>query len=339
MIKRAVCHLMLLVMLVGCAASGEAAASMDPEIAKQRATAFAERVGMPWGEELTVEVVHPHDEVGEELLVKYFDFAYVAFDVAQDCIAGAHDSSASVEFAAQPTVVNLTEDEALARATEVAEAMDLFREPVALYMVRLAPVSEQTQEWVVMWVRTTEGIPYERDFARLALDPSNGRLMGVGQSFRSAPPESTEVKVAQEAAVAAAREHARALGFEEVRDMPPTAELKVVQPNNYWGPGERVGDQYMAPSRVAWSVAIGVPYGPEGGYTYKVLWIDAADGELLGGYGYRGATSPPAAPIPAEPDATASVGQSLLIPVTAGGAAILALIGGLLVRARRAAAR
>jgi len=339
MVRTAGCCLILVVMLGGCAASRAKPGSLDPDIAMQRATAFAERVGMPWGEELTVEVVPPHDEVGEELLVKYFDFAYVAFDVAQDCIAGAHDSSASVEFAAQPTVVNLTEDEALARATEVAEAMDLFREPVALYRVRLTPVSEQTQEWVVMWVRTVEGIPYDHDYARLALDPSNGRLMYVGQSFRSAPPESIEVKVAQEAAVAAAREHARALRFEEIGDMPPTAELKVVQPNNYWGPGEQIGDRYMAPSRVAWSVAIRVPYGPEGGYTYKVLWIDAADGELLGGYGYRGATSPPAAPTPAQAPATTTSGRSLLIPVSAGGAAILALVGGLLVRARRAGAR
>jgi hypothetical protein len=339
MIKTAVCCLIPVLMLGGCAAPRGTTASMDPEIAKQRATAFAERVGMPWGEELTVEVVPPRWDLGELLYVKYFDFASVAFDVAQDCIANAQDSSACVEFAAQPTIINLTEDEALARATEVAEAMDLFREPVALYRVRLTPVSEQTQEWVIMWVRSVDEIPYDQDYARGALEPSNGRLMGVGQSFRSAPPESTEVKVAQEAAVAAAREHARALGFEEIRDMPPTAELKVVQPNNYWGPGEEIRLVYMAPSRVAWSVAIGVPYGPEGGYTYKVLWIDAADGELLGGYGYRGATSPPVAPIPAERAATAAVEQSLLIPVGEGGAAILALVGGLLVRARRAAAR
>jgi hypothetical protein len=294
---------------------------------------------MPWGEELTVEVVPPRMDLGELLYVRYFNSASVAFDVAQDCIAAAQDSSACVEFAAQPTIVNLTEDEALARATEIAEAMDLFREPVALYRVRLTPVSEQTQEWVIMWVRTVDEIPYDQDYARLALDPSNGRLMGVGQSFRSAPPESTEVEVTQEAAVAAAREHARALGFREVADMPPTAELKVVQPNNYWGPGEQIRLGYMAPSRVAWSVAITVPYGPEGGYTEKVLWIDAADGDLLGGYGYRGATSPPAVPTLAQPAATASSGRWLLMPVTAGGVAILAVVGGLLVRARRAGAR
>ena len=47
MAKTAGWCLILVLMLGGCAAPRGTTASMDPEVAKERATAFAERVGMP----------------------------------------------------------------------------------------------------------------------------------------------------------------------------------------------------------------------------------------------------------------------------------------------------
>jgi len=107
-------------------------------------------------------------------------------------------------------------------------------------------------------------------------------VLGAGKGFWSLLPESTDVEVTQEAALERARQCASALGFSQ-GGLPPAVELRIVQPNDYWGPNGEVHLQYPARSRVASVVTLKVPYPGTETYSYKEFWIDAKDGSLLGG--------------------------------------------------------
>jgi len=276
---------------------GHALPAVDATMAAETATAFAQAVGLPWGAELQTVEEAGAGRYGDRthFQVKYFEFADVTIDAADGSIVAAHNGSGLAEFMAKPTKVNLTEADALVRATAIAEAMGLSRASAVLHDVKLQEFTEgELYKWHIRWVRTINGIPYDSDMAIAMLDPATGSLLGAGKAFWSAPPETTDVVVSKDQALQSARAYARTLGIHET-SLPASVELKVVQPNNYWDMGTRVPVPFPGFSRVAWVVTLRVPspaFGPEA-VAEKVFWIDAADGRLLGGTQSMGAAGDP----------------------------------------------
>jgi len=292
-------HVILLLLLVGSALSLPARAAIDADAAIQKAAAVARALNLPWGEQVEVEKQPAEGEVRERWVVKHFDFAEITLDAADGSVVIAHNRSALAEWGARPTTVNLSKEEALVRATEIAETLGFFSEPAAVHDVELRRYEQGGTRalWAIRWVRTASGIPYARNMAILKLHPETGKFIGAGKAFWSRPPESTEVHMEESAALAAARQHARALGITEA-DVSPTVELQVVQPNNYWKRTRDYGSEIALPypgySRVAWAVTIKQPstLGGEGAVFHKLFWIDALDGKLLGGTKSLGPVSP-----------------------------------------------
>jgi len=284
-------RVILLCVLAAWAFPLPAPAAIDADAACQKAGAIARALDLPWGEQVEVVRESAAGRYGDRdhWVVKYFNFAEITLNALDGAVVSAINLSAFAELVAEPTVVNTTEQVALARATDIARTIGVFSEPVRLRDVRLHPDGEgQDSQWHVRWVRTADGIPYRGDGAIVMLEPTTGKLLGTGTSFWSRPPESTKVHIEESAGLLGARQHARALGITEA-DVPPTVELQVVQPNNYWKRTRDYGSQIAIPypgySRVAWAVTIKEPstLGQEGAVSQKLFWIDALDGKLLGG--------------------------------------------------------
>ena len=60
-----------------------------------------------------------------------------------------------------------------------------------------------------------------------------------------------------------------------------TAELKVVHPNDYWTKHPLTHLRYDSPTRLAWAVTL--TQGQAGHGYEMIVWVDATDGEVLGG--------------------------------------------------------
>jgi hypothetical protein len=156
------------------------------------------------------------------------------------------------------------------RALELAAPRDDLR----FSRVSIDPV-DKARDFV--WDRVFNGIPYLSDGAGVSVSPLDGRLLGLGAHCPSAPPESAELNLSRETAIEVAQQKAAELGMSAAILAAASAQMYVVQPNNYWGPGPEADCRDPgAPSRVAWVVRL----GDRG---QKHFWIDAADGALLGG--------------------------------------------------------
>jgi hypothetical protein len=262
--------------------------TVDATTAKQTAAAFAEAVDLPWAAD-QVETSEKLDagRYGDRhhFVLKYFGFTEIAVDATDGAIVNVQNRSAVTQFLAEPTRVKLTEEEALARADQIAQAMAISVGDTAFRDVKLNEfTADEHYMWQVRWHRMCANIPYDSDGAIVMLDPETGNLLGAGKAFWARPPASTEVKIDSDEALSIARQQAAALALQET-DLPPSVELRVVQPNNYWDLAEPVEIPHTGFSRVAWVVTFSVPSalgGPDA-VAHTVFWIDAADGRLLGG--------------------------------------------------------
>ncbi|UCG88149.1 MAG: hypothetical protein JSW71_06295 [Gemmatimonadota bacterium] len=313
-----------------------AVGAINAQTAVQETSAFAEAVGMPFGEGVETVMEAAEGPYGDRWTVKYFDFSEVTVDAADGSVVTAINRAAVEEFMAQPTTVAITEAAAVASASEIAKLMGLPFDSAELYDVELNEfAADELYQWHVRWVRTADGIPYESDMAIVMLDPNSGQFLGAGKAFWSSAPESVEVRVKESQALGIAREHAQRLGIQEA-DVPPSVELRIVQPNNYWGPGEVVAPKYGSPSRAAWVVNLRSPssLGGEGAAADKVFWIDAANGELLGGTQSMGPTHISGAPS-AQSRTSVSGKGGLFLPLVGAGGFVLVVTGSVLLRGRR----
>jgi hypothetical protein len=231
---------------------------------------------MDWryGPPLEARLVQSSARIGQRWEVD-FGAALVGVDPETGDILSATDfSKGDLLRSAETTGKRIGEQEARQTAERV---LDLVGRPADLQFEKSFQ-RNHSKEWRFLWARTFQGIPYLYDKIQVRISPLDGKMLGYGRQFVSAPPPSAQIAIEREDAISAARGVAASLGIAGADTAPVAAEVFVVQPDNYWGPGPATdGWGRGAPSRVAWVVRLGDECD------CKEFWIDAAEGSLLGG--------------------------------------------------------
>jgi hypothetical protein len=284
-------------LLIALGVPGQAAVT-SPESAVLIAKDLAAALGWSYGEPTSAvlrEVDLPNSRRWE---VDFSEAASVNIDPDSGEILALTDFSGSNELRASTEEDRKISQEA---AREVAEAaLDLLGRPEGIAFEKSYQGSPHTPAWVFLWTRTFNGIPYLYDKLQIRISPLDGRVLGYGRQFISAPPPSADTKISEEDAIALARKAAATLQTAGSVSATSSAVLRVVQPNDYWGKQPNGHAWHKgAPSQVAWVVRIAQD-DKEHDYQelwdnqveYREFWVDAADGRLLGGSEAGGAGSP-----------------------------------------------
>jgi len=208
--------------------------------------------------------------------VEFSGAALVNIDPATGQIIMAADLSQNALLYSNPGPVEDKIGETKARET-AERVLDVVGRPIDARFLS-SDKSQDNREWRFLWVRTFFDIAYRDDMIMVKISSINGKLLGYGRSFVSAPPPSVEVKLTADDAMAAARNIMLSLTISESEIGTANTKLQVIQPNNYWGPGNAIEDWGKdGPSRVAWIVMTNQ------NKSLKEFWIDAENGNLLGG--------------------------------------------------------
>ena len=303
--------------------------------AQYEAARLAKALGWSYGAPSGTQLNPAFLAHGPEYEVDFSGAAEVQLDAETGDVTVAIDyEQVRLLSSRRPVEEKLGEQEARQAAERL---LDIWGRPANIRFEE-AYQTPDTREWVFMWVRIFQDIPYIYDKMRISVSPIDGKLVGFGRTFPSAPPPTAEAKVGEQEAIAAARDAAADKGMADSAAASASARLMVVQPNDYWEAKPNLESWHPgAPSRVAWVVTLS-----EGDGYNKQFWMDAQDGALLGGDASRGTgglRTPPGAAGPARPaGATGGIMSSARARILLGsGLGLLALLGALFVlRTRRA---
>jgi hypothetical protein len=313
---------------------------VSAEAAATRAAEFAALVGIPWGQPTSVTLAENVSECRlAEWQIDFHDFSSIGVDLRTGVVVSAVDYSAVQENALRQGSPELNEQEAMARASEIAACAGLAAaQQFDVPSITLQESSPGAYRFAIHWRRLFNRIPFQRDGTSVLLGASDGRFLALSAGLDTPPPTGTEVHVGKEAAQAAAVDCASRLGvYFEALDV--EAELMIVMPNSYWSRWGLGDEVTTGRSRVAWVVSVTDQKGRD-----RIFWIDADDGALLGGTQSKNAI---ASRTPLSDSATAVSTRSITTPNTrafillllgaSALAAMLGIAGALLLRARRAA--
>jgi hypothetical protein len=219
------------------------------------------------------------------------DFALIAVAADDGSVTLAENRSAREQNWHIAGGVEVTEEQALERATAVLWLMGARPDEVHLDRVKLHQSEGAGRgTWLVYWNRATGGVPYSDDEAHVVLDANSGTVLYATKRWFSAPPAATETKIGKERARETALGLADAIGAREITGIRDEPALRIVQPNYHHSAArETRRPEYQGPTRVAWEVTALLPSPMPGAREREaIFWIDAVTGELLGGYGFRG---------------------------------------------------
>jgi len=174
-------------------------------------------------------------------------------------------------------LVGITDTQANEKATMCLQAAGIPMDNVVLYSSGLARYAASFAVWEVRFRRAYNGYPFHtHDFILVTLDPVDGKVAALGYNFRSPLPDRTVVNIDKDPAVNKATTYLAGLGLKAGTEL--TAELKIVQPDNYW---EYLGTGKTAPapttSRLAWVLTFDAPW------QITEVWVDSETGDVLGG--------------------------------------------------------
>jgi len=255
------------------------------------ARGFAAEIELSLGEEPQVVYRLADHPYGPRWEVRNFGFAAIAVDAADGSVVLVDNTSGSRENMQRPVVVKVTEEQARERASSVLALMEVRPEEIAFEKTELWRGDDGTTgRWLAAWQRATGGIRYESDKAYVIIDSATGAVLYATKRWWSAPPEVMDATIRAERAMKIARGLAEEIGVREIGGTKSEAVLKIVQPNHYYPmPGKARRSEYQGATRVAWEVTALIPTTMPGRSVRRaILWIDAASGELLGGYSFRG---------------------------------------------------
>jgi hypothetical protein len=319
-------------------------------IAAEEAIAAAGRVAaaldVPFGEGATANL---EEAMGgrPEWVVEFHSFSRVRVS-DEGSVRGVVDYTARPRQDLSVGKPPIPEEDAIAAATRVLEHIGLEPDLILDHAELSYPVGDQDiADWLVKWRRVYQGIPYEFTAdANVMMDAATGKLILVSLPPRPPAPASIAVNVSDSEGVEIALAHVSGHG-RALPGLRGTAMLEIAQPHLFWtGSDQLVEARYDDPSVVVWYVDAGVPVdaklvdeGWPAVFPVAYVQVDAASGQVVGDALAGGRPPQASSAQEARSPAMATSARWLLIPVTAGGVAILALIGGLLLRARRAAAR
>lgn len=129
---------------------------------------------------------------------------------------------------------------------------------------------------VIDYLRIAQGIQYINDYIRVNVYPSNGVLLSLRYEFNSPKLEKFSIKLKKQDAITKAG--AYIAGNFAPAGKAVYAELRLVQPNNYYDYVD-VGGAADKPviSRPAWVIQFSNPW------VVTEIWMDAETGTVLGG--------------------------------------------------------
>lgn len=325
------------------------AAQVDegPQVSEEQAIAtarrFANAAGMPRGDGRAMAVLQPAGGGGPAhwhvaLVSGQATAARFRVDAAEGHVYYAQDEGAEARHTQN---VKLSPEEAVARATRLMELMEVDRRSLALRDLELVWDRETNgQHWRVEWERLLNG-DRVGGFGLVVLSAESGALCRATRQWW--PPKWIGVRMSRQEAIDRALEIGGELLGTDQLALDGAPALIQVSPNDHFGTR---GPDEPIPStvRTAWWASV----TPRSGHARRsgmstILYIDAADGRLLGGDGYRpesvAAEEPPprrvvfAEELPAyeRGSEARAVEESrsatrYLVAAIAGGAALLALI-------------
>ena len=319
------------------------AQTVSEEQAVAAAADVAAALDIPFGEGATATYYESKHRgySGPEWEIEFYDFSEISVDPLTGKVTGILNHVARREASAlvSPESTPIPEAEAIKIATHVLETLGMpedlvFKEATCEAHVHRADGTD-VYEWNVKWDRVYQGIPYERGNAAVSMDAATGRFIAGGISRRPPTPVSVDVRLSKEEAIAIALDFAASRGF-ELPDPDIIAELRIVQPNDFWSDSGRVKVRWDDPTCVVWFLEM-VQMHDIGSSAYRFL-VDAADGSMVGG-GVAGGGAGGALP-PSSPPASTSALPTQRVPLLSAAIAT-AVVGAtafLVLRGRRSAA-
>ncbi len=276
--KTLVFCLVILSLAVGiCSVSASVVNS--EESAKSLGAGYAQKAGWDYGLPSEAKLIDLPQH-GKAWRVEFSGASLIHLSQATGDVISLTDLSAGTLLCSdEPIKESITEQAAYAAAQM---ALVNFGIPPSTAFLN-SYKDNNTKEWRFRWARMLGAIPYQDDTIQIRISPIDGKMLGYGKHFISAPPSNSQVVATKEAAIANAREIAGQLGLSNSATITADAELKIVQPTYYWTESLDRNIPYVGgPTRIAWIVALGEPH------ERKNFWIDATDGSLLGGDQVKG---------------------------------------------------
>lgn len=181
--------------------------------------------------------------------------------------------------AKRPAGTPISREAALVRARMALRAAGGLAEvgdPVAVLHQLDEPPSAAGQTWTIVWRRTLHGVPYRNQQATVILLAETGQVIGVSLAYATPPAERTTFLVTKRRAIEVAAATIIRHGTEGAE--PSRVFKELVLPNRRWVDDtlRPVGAQTDAPVP-AWHVEL------RAGDQIHEVWVDAADGSVLGG--------------------------------------------------------
>ena len=140
--------------------------------------------------------------------------------------------------------------------------------------------------WYVRWLRSWKGVPFLDQVATVSVSADDGTVLGLSLLYPTPPPVSTKVIVLRSSAEAKARSVAQNSGIGKASLIGVRTEI--VRPNLLWSKKHDFNPIH-GPARTA------LVYALRKGDLEADVWIDALNGNVIGGEAFRIEDSAPAA--------------------------------------------
>lgn len=138
------------------------------------------------------------------------------------------------------------------------------------------PPTVDDHKWYVGWLRTYQGIPYEREGARACLNAETGDVLWLRVDAQYLDPQIAVENVTQAQALSIAQAQLAAVGLPLDKLPLETLGKTIVPFNRYWQSGDSM--HHTRQTRVVWNCVFGLP---EAGFE---VWVDTETGNVVGGY-------------------------------------------------------
>ena len=261
------------------------AARVSRDRAVNIARRFAERAGVPLGQRPHAVFRVAKWPLGPRWEVRLGDLVSVSIEANSGSVIEVANRSAGAESSELGRKATLSEAAARERAEKMLDLMGVPRRELAFEKARSSGGDGTGESWSVTWVRVRDAIPYNEDGFHVALDGASGAVIYAAKAFWNGPPASlrTRISKAQVTGILAGLADRVQPGGKLHAVGEPM--LLIVQPNHYYpDPRKSLRSRYQGGTRVAWEVRVEAGGGAGHQHEYRI-WIDAATGELLGGYG------------------------------------------------------
>ncbi len=221
-----------------------------------------------------------------------FNEAEVSIDDASNIIVSYFNSndnslwdSLSSQPAGQAIAQQAATDTAAAALQSAGLTTDLTFDSAALEQDDDPPTAAG-HSWFLMWRRSYQGIPFDRQNVNVIVQAESGQLIGLGVKFDTPNPQSTAVTFDRSHADSIANAQIVSSGIQNA--VLDAVGVYIVQPSNFWQMfGTQADVAYQTTiSRVAYVYSISVPtltLDDSPASNSCTVYVDAQNGAIIGG--------------------------------------------------------